>query len=146
MCASKPGNSPISVHTVGVLAVTLGLADLYWTFTVINFGAQAAELVHVASLPCRRKGRSRHFLQKNTMVSAHFASQPRKCSRWLQGCPRCLQSLVQDFSLRGFLLQDSSSRIRPLGFLNVHSSSRIPLPGFLLQDSSSKIPPPGFIL
>ena len=134
------------------------------TFFAINFCAQAAEIVHVASLPSRRNGRSRQFRQKNTMVSAQIASQPRKCSRWLQGCPRCLQrrqtecsrwlkwlskGLPEGSSFKipplGFLLWDSFLRIPLSGFLQ-DSFSRIPPLGFLLQDSFSKIPSPGFLL
>ena len=47
-------------------------------------------------------------------------------------------------SPRGFLFQDSSSRIPPLGFLLKDSSFRIPS-GFLLQASSSRLPPSGFL-
>ena len=131
---------------------------------MINFCAQAAEIVHVASLPSRRNGRARHFRQKNTMVSAQIASQPRKCSRWLQGCPRCLQRRQTECSRwlkwlskglpegspfkippLGFLLWDSFLRIPLSGFLQ-DSFSRIPPLGFLLQDSFSKIPSPGFLL
>ena len=128
-------------------------------------------MVHVASLPCRREGRSRHFFQKNIMVSAHFSSQARKWSCWLQGdpgwlqraprCPskalwRCPQSPFWNPSSRvlppswRFLLQDSSPRISLLELLLEDSSSRmdfpcwIPVLVFLFQDSSSRIPPPGF--
>ena len=71
---------PNSAHTVGVLPMTLGLAvwcagnlDVYLT----NVCAQTRYFVRVASLPRKRDARSRHFLQKNIMVSAHFSSQPR---------------------------------------------------------------------
>ena len=116
----------------------------------INFCAQAAEIVHVASLPSRRNGRSRQFRQKNTMVSAQIASQPRKCSRWLQGCPRCLQRRQTECSrwlkwLSKGLPEGSSFKIPPLGFLLWDSFLRIPLSGFL-QDSFSRIPPLGFLL
>ena len=121
-------------------------------------------LVHVTFAILQRNGRSRHFRQKNIIVSAQIASQPRKCSRWLQGCPRCLQRRQTECSrwlkwlskglpegssfkipLLGFLLWDSFLRIPLSGFLQ-DSSSRIPPLGFLLQDSFSKIPSPGFLL
>ena len=125
-----------------------------------NFYAQARYFVHVASLPCRRNGRSRHFLQKNTMVSAHFASQPRKWSWWLKDAPDGFRGLLgappelsrgapkvpSGILLPGFFLQDSSSEIPPQEILLEDSSSRIPPPGFHLKDSSLRIPPPGSLL
>ena len=84
-------HSPNSVHTVGVLAVTLGLAVWCAGNPDVYVDAQARYLVHVASLPCRREARSRHFLQKNNVVSAHFPSQSRWSSWWLQGDPWWVQ-------------------------------------------------------
>ena len=138
-------------------------------FVAINFCAQAAEIVHVASLPSRRNVHLHQFRQKNRMVSPQIASQPRKCSRWLQGCPRCLQRRQTEcsrwlkwlskglpegssfkipplgFLLKGILFQDSF-RIPSPGFLLLVSSFRIPFPKFLLQDSSFRIPPLGVFL
>jgi hypothetical protein len=102
------------------------------------------------------------------MVSAHFSSEPRKWSWWLEGDPRCLQRTpgcpsralwrcpqrpFWDPASRtpppGSLLwgssprnppQDSSSRIPPPGF-----HAKIPPQGFLIQDFSSRSPP-GFLL
>ena len=43
--------------------------------TADNFCAQARYLVHVTFAILQRNGRSHHFLQKNTMFSAHFPSK-----------------------------------------------------------------------
>ena len=122
--------------------------------TADNFCAQARHFKHVASLPCRRNTRSRHFLEKNTMVSAHFSSQPRKWSWWLKDAPDAFRGLLgappelsqgvpkapSGIFLQGFF-QHSSSEIPPQGILLEDSSSRIPPPGFHLKDSSLRIPP-----
>ena len=60
----------------------------------INFCAQAADLVMVASLPSTRNGRTFHVRQKNTMVLAYFIQMPPDASRCPQMPPdasRCLQ-------------------------------------------------------
>ena len=124
------------------------------TFTPRNFHAQARYFVHVASLPCRRNGRSRHFPQKNTMVSARFPLSPESGPGGSRDAPDAFRELLgvppelsgggpkgpSGIILPGFVLQDSSSETPPQGILLEDSSSRIPPPGFLLQDSSSRIP------
>ena len=60
--------------------------------------------VHVTSLPCRRNTRSRHFLQKNTMVSAQKA---------FKDCPKALETQMAP----GSLLR--ASRELPESFLRV---------------------------
>ena len=57
----------------------------------INFCAQAAEIVMVASLPSTRNGHSFHFRQKNTMVLAYFTSRVVWLPRWTPGGPAASQ-------------------------------------------------------
>ena len=54
---------------------------------VINFCAQAADLVMVASLPSMRNGRSFQFRQKNIGVWAQFTSRVVWLPRWPLGGP-----------------------------------------------------------
>ena len=81
------------------------------------------------------------FSAQKVLQMAPGVSQmpPEAPNRVLQVAQVALQR-----SPRGFLFQDSSSRIPPLGFLLKDSSFRIPS-GFLLQDSSSRLPPSGFL-
>ena len=81
------GSGGVSPTGRGVLRQFPGAA-------AINFCAQAAEIVNVASLPSTRNGRSFHFRQKNIMVLAYFIQMPPDASRCPQMPPdasRCLQ-------------------------------------------------------
>ena len=79
------GYSPNRACDEGVLTV---LVRGPWILTqnghhsANNFYAPAADLVRVTTLPCTRNGRSRHFRQKNTMVLAHFPSDPPPGLLW----------------------------------------------------------------
>ena len=54
-------------------------------YAFAHFCCYLQYLVHVTSLPCRRNTRSRHFLQKNTMVSTQNA---------FQDCPKALETQI----------------------------------------------------
>ena len=57
----------------------MGMGDSLLGFshsTVDNFCAQAAEIVRVTPSNATQNGRLRNFRQKNTMVLAHFPSNP----------------------------------------------------------------------
>ena len=60
----------------------------------INFCAQAAEIVRVASFPSTRNGRLRHFRQKKRNGLGIFYSKsglaPQMASGWVQRLPRWL--------------------------------------------------------
>ena len=125
-----------------------------------NFCAQVRYFVHVASLPCRRNGRPRHFSQKNTMVSARFPLSPESGPGGSRDAPDAFRGLLgvppelsggapkapSGMILPGFFLQDSSSEIPSQEILLEDSPFRIPPPGFHLKDSSSGSPPQGFLL
>ena len=74
------GSGGVSPTGRGVLRQFPGAA-------AINFCAQAAEIVMVASLPSTRNARSFHLRLKNTMV-LHILS---RCLQMPPDAPRCLQ-------------------------------------------------------
>ena len=150
--------SPNSVHTVGVLAVTLGL-DVWFNgkshvygghFLCAGIADRACCLAPVQARrslaplsPEKHNGFSTIFLsaQKVVLVASGMPQMPSEGS-----CASLQSSLeVTPKLLLGSFFQDSSSRV-PLRFLLKEACLRIPLAGFYPQDSTSGIPPSGFLL
>ena len=108
--------------------------------------AHAAEIVHDASLPCRRKGHPCHFLETNSIDSAQFSHSPESGPGGSRGAPDAFRGLLGvPPELSGGAPKAPSGILLP-GFFLQDSSSEIPPQGILLEDSSSRIPPPGFHL
>ena len=146
--------SPNSVHTVGVLAMTLGLAvcsagnlDVY----VDQLLCTGAVLGACCLAPVQTKhsvaplSAEKHngfstlcFSAQKVVLGALGVPQMPSEDSWMP-----LQSFLEvpPKPLLGSIFQDSSSRVPPLKFLLKESFLRIPLPGFLPQDSTSRIPP-----
>ena len=126
-------------------------------FRLINFCAQAAEIVHVASLPCARNGRAWSFWQKTLYRFSTLCFSVQEVLKLTPGGSRDAKlgasggsngspKVSSRIPLRRFFLQNSSYRTRHLGFLLEESFFRLPTPGFLFQDSSTKMSPQGFLL
>ena len=155
--------SPNSVHTVGVLAVTLGLAD-WFVGNLDVYGDKTFVCRRGTScmLPRSRAGETVGrvtFCRKTQWFQHTFPLSPESgpgglreipdASRGLLGAPEGLSGGAprgpSGILLPGLLLQVPSSGVPPQGIL-----LRIPLPGFLpqdsmlrslLKDSSSRISP-----
>ena len=146
-------HSPNSVHTVGVLAVILGLADLF-PGNLDVYGGQLLCTGAVLGAYCLAPVQTKHSVaplsaEKHNGFSTLCLSA-QKVVLGALGVPQMpsedswmpLQSSLEvapKFPLGSFL-KDSPSRIPPLRVLLKESFLRIPLPGFLLQDSTSRIP------
>ena len=164
--------SPNSVHTVGVLAVTLGL-DVWSGGNLDVYGGQLLCAGAVLRACCLAPVQAKHSVaplssEKHNGFSTLFLSAqivllvapgrslvgPEGPWMSLQGClevaPEPFWVLLLGFfpmiPVPGFLPQASTSRIPPPGFHLKDSSSRISPQGFLLKDSSSRISPSGFLL
>ena len=152
--------SPNSVHTVGVLAVILGLAYLcgasraFFCHQLLCAGAvlRACCLAPVQARrspaplsPEKHNGFSTLFLSAQiVLLVASGRSLVGLDGPWmsLQGC---LEVHPEAFWVPRnppwFLFQHSFLRISPQGFILQDSSPRNPPPGFLFKDSSFRIPP-----
>ena len=153
--------SPNSVHTVGVLAVTLGLA--VWCASHLDVYVDQLLCAGAVLRACRlapvqtKRSVASLFAEKHNGFSTLFLSAQIVLlvasgrslvgleDLWmsLQGC---LEVPPEPFWVPRnppprFLFQDSSLRIPPQGFLLQDSSSRIPPAVFLSKDFSSRSPP-----
>ena len=152
-CFRKTKYSPNSVHTVGVLAVTLGLAvwcggnlDVYdgqLLCTGALLGACCLAPVQTKHSVAPLSGEKHNGFstlcpsaQKVVLVALGVPQMPSEDS-WMP-----LQSSLEvpPKPFLGSFFQNSPSRIPPLRFLLKESFLRIPLPGFHLKDSFFKIP------
>ena len=141
---SNIGLSPNSVHTVGVLAVTLGMADSFAAYSDV-YASQllcAGAVLRACCLAPVQTKRSPAplFVEKHNGFSTLFLSAQIVAGGWPRWLLRAPGSPSRALS-RCPKAPAGTSRIPPLRFLLKESFLRIPLPGFLLQDSTSRIPP-----
>ena len=163
--------SPNSVHTVGVLAVTLGLdvcsagnLDVY--VDQLSCAGAVLRACCLAPVQARRSvaplssekhnGFSTLFLSAQIVLlvaSGRSLVGPEGPPGLSGGGPRALlgpsswnHGACARIPPSGFHFKDSSSRLPPEGFLLQDSSSRTPPQGSPLKDCSSRIPPSGFLL
>ena len=142
--------SPTSVHTEGVLAVILGLAnsalgnlDVYVDqFLCAGCGDHACCLAPVQA----KRSLAQLFAETNMIDSAQFSLSPESGPGGSRGAPDAFRGLLDAPPELPGGAPKVSSGIHLPGFFLQGSSSEIPPQGILLEDSSSRIPPPGFHL
>ena len=146
--------SPNSVHTVGVLAVTLGLAvcsgGKSHVFRPSTFVRRCGtSCMSPRSRAGEKVGRAT-FFRKTQWFQLTFPLSPDGGPGGSRDAPDAFRGLlgvspelseVLPEPLLGSFFQYSPPRIPPLRFLLKKSSWRIPLLGFLPQDSIPRIPP-----
>ena len=133
---SSAGHLDVYVDQLLLLFTVLGACHVAPIWTKCSVAPFSAEKRNDFSTLCLS---AQKVLQMAPGVSQVLPEPPPEPP---SGCPEVPSRLP----FPRFLLQDSSSRTRPLGFLLKHSSSRIPLSGFLLsQDSFCGIPASGFL-
>ena len=149
-------DSPNSVHTVGVLAVTLGLAvcwdgDLRVYARQLLCAGAVLRACRLAPVQAKRSVASLSSEKHNGFITLFLSAQkvvlvaqgmPQMPSEGSWSAPGALSGIL----LPGFFPQDSSSEIPPQEILLEDSSPQLPPPGFHLKDSSLRSPPPVFLL